>query len=113
MKFLLVLAALLGGAWAYYKPLPPGKGPNAAAGMRAGDVIVGTLETYRSARGVYPLSLEDLVPEYLGSMPRLSNGSSFDYERLGATFKLTFNYTTPLPVHCSYQPGTRWACEWF
>lgn len=113
MKVLLLLAALIAGAWMYYKPLPPGKGPNAAAGMRAGAAIVQTLESYRSARGVYPMNLEDLVPEYLGSLPRLSNGSSFEYQRLGGSFKLTFNYTTPLPVHCNYEPATRWACEWF
>ncbi|MBK7349462.1 MAG: hypothetical protein IPI92_06315 [Gemmatimonadetes bacterium] len=113
MKMLVVLAALLAGGYLFYKPLPPGKGPNAAAGMRAGGTIVQVLEGYRSSRGMYPQSLEDMVPEYLAGVPHLSNGSSFEYERLGANFKLTFNYTNPLPVHCSYQPATRWACEWF
>ena len=113
MKMLLVLALLLGGAWTYFKPLPPGKGPNAAAGMRAGTAILRTLESFRGSRGVYPLSLEDMVPEYLSGLPRLSNGSSWEYQRLGGSFKLTFNYANPLPVHCSYEPGTKWACEWF
>lgn len=114
MKLVLFLAALAAGAWFYFGPLPtPGQGPNAAAGMRAGNAIVQTMEGYRSARGVYPMSLEEMVPEYLAGLPRLSNGSSFEYQRLGATFKLTFNYTNPLPVHCNYEPATKWECSWF
>lgn len=113
MKMVVVIAALLAGAWLYFKPLPPGKGPNAAAGMRAGATIVQVLEGYKSSHGVYPMNLTDLMPDYLAGVPHLSNGSSFEYERLGANFKLTFNYTNPLPVHCSYEPATRWACEWF
>lgn len=113
MKFLLVLIALAAGAWIYLKPLPPGKGPNAQAGMRASGVIIQTVENYRGAHGMYPLTLSELVPEYLSGVPRLSNGSEIEYERLGGNFKLTFNYTNPLPVHCSYSPGVKWQCEWF
>ncbi len=114
MKLLLFIVGLGAGAWFYFGPLPaPGQGPNAAAGKRAGDALVRTMEGYRSARGVYPMSLEELVPEYLAGLPRLSNGSSLEYQRLGPSFKLTFNYTNPLPVHCSYEPATRWDCSWF
>jgi hypothetical protein len=113
VKFLLFFAALVGGGWYYFKPLPPGKGANADAGKRAATVILRTVETYRGATGVYPMHLEDLIPDYLSSIPRLSNGSQFEYERLGWNYKLTFNYTNPLPVHCNYMPATKWECEWF
>jgi hypothetical protein len=113
MKFLLVLAAIAVAAWVYLKPLPPGQGPNAQAGMRASAAIIQTVESYRSARGVYPLNLSDLVPEFLSGVPHLSNGSEIEYERLGANYKLSFNYTNPLPVHCNYSPGSKWQCEWF
>lgn len=113
MKFLLVLAALCGAGWYYLKPQPPGKGPNADAGKRAAVPILRTLENYRGEHGAYPMSLEDLIPSYLAGIPRLSNGSSWDYTRLGANYKLTFNYTNPLPVHCSYHSATKWECSWF
>jgi hypothetical protein len=113
MKFMLVLAAIVAGAWFYFKPLPPGQGPNAQAGMRASAAILQTLESYHTDKGVYPLTMPDLVPDYLSGIPHLPNGSEIEYERLGPTFKLTFNYTNPLPVHCSYSPGVKWQCEWF
>ncbi len=113
MKFLMVLAAIGIAAWIYLKPLPPGQGPNAQAGMRASAAIIQTLENYRSSRGVYPMNLSDLVPEFLSGVPHLSNGSEIEYERLGGNYKLSFNYTNPLPVHCNYQPDSKWHCEWF
>jgi hypothetical protein len=113
MKFLIVLAVIGAVGWYYLKPLPPGKGPDAAKGMRVSNAVVQAIESYHSARNTYPVTLEDMVPEFLGGAPHMSNGSSIEYQRLGQTYKLTFNYANPLPVHCSYQPGKKWACEWF
>lgn len=116
MKFLLVLAALIAGAWFYFKPLPPGQGPVAASAMRVGGSVVGAIEAYRSARGVYPFTMDDMVPEFMGAVPKLKHGATFEYQRLGSNYKLTFNYTNPLPVHCSHEssspPSKPWACEW-
>ncbi|HTS87670.1 MAG TPA: hypothetical protein VMG41_04195 [Gemmatimonadales bacterium] len=113
MKFLLFIAAVVGALWYFYKPLPPGKGPGADTGKRVAVVIQRTLENYRGDHGGYPQALEDLVPTYLSSVPLLSTGRTFDYQRLGLNYKLTFNYANPLPVHCSYEPATKWQCEWF
>jgi len=113
VKFLLIVGIIAGAAWYHFKPLPPGKGPAADGGKRAATVILRTIENYRGARGYYPGSLEDLVPEFLAGIPTLSNGSRFEYLRLGMNYKLTFNYESPLPVHCSYMPTTQWSCEWF
>jgi hypothetical protein len=46
-------------------------------------------------------------------VPHLSNGSTLDYQRVNQSFKLSFNYANPLPVHCTIYPGKQWACEWF
>jgi len=113
MKFMLVLVVLGAVGWYYLKPLPPGKGPDAAKGMRVSNAVIQSIESYHSDGRGYPASLEDMVPQYLAGVPHLSNGSSLEYQRLGARFKLTFNYANPLPVHCSYEPGKKWACEWF
>jgi hypothetical protein len=113
MKFLLVVAVLAAVAWYYLKPLPPGQGPNAQIGMRASVPILQSIEAFRNARGVYPLTLDDVVPEFLNGVPHLPNGSTFEYQRLGVSYALTFNYSNPLPVHCSYDGTKKWKCEWF
>jgi hypothetical protein len=114
MKFMLVLGALIAAAWFYFKPLPPGEGPVAVSAMRASSGVLDAIESYRSARGMYPGTMEDMVPEYLGRVPRLKNGANLEYHRLGSNYQLTFNYTNPLPVHCTHDPKQtkRWACEW-
>jgi hypothetical protein len=113
MKFILVIAILGAVGWYYLKPLPPGKGPEAAKVMRVGNGVVGAIESYRQARSLYPATLEDMVPEFIGGVPHLSNGSSIDYVRNGSTFTLTVNYANPIPVHCSITPLKKWDCEWF
>lgn len=113
MKFLLVVAILVGGSWYYFKPEPPGQGPEAQAAMRAAQPVLQALEAYRTARGVYPHDLDDLSPEFLSGRLTFSNGSQPEYERLGPSYQLTLNYTNPLPVHCAYRPGAKWKCEWF
>lgn len=115
MKFMLVVALLAGGAWYAVKTQvpPPGHGPEAAAGKRASGTVLQALDNYKSQHQVYPQGLEDMIPENLSGLPHLPNGVSIEYQRLGPTFKLTFNYYNPLPVHCSFEPATQWVCEWF
>lgn len=113
MKFLLVLAVLAAVGWYYFKPLPPGQGPEAAKGMKVANMVAGAIESYRASRGMYPGMLEDMIPEFLGSVPTMQHGSSLEYQRLGPTYKLSFGYANPLPVHCWKEAGTKWSCEWF
>ena len=112
MKFLLVIAVVVGAAWYYLKPLPPGQGPEADHGKREASALISAIESYRSAHGLYPATLEDMIPDYLAGVPHLRNGSSYEYERISQRYQLTFNYTNPLPVHCTYGSG-KWACAWF
>lgn len=113
MKFLFVLAILAGAGWYFYRPLPPGEGPEAAEGKRAAGRVVAMLEAYREAKGVYPVDLDDLIPDYSAGVPTMTNGRPYDYERLGTRYQLTFNYTNPAPVHCTIEPERKWKCEWF
>jgi hypothetical protein len=113
MKFLLVLAILAGAAWYFYRPLPPGQGPKADEGKRAAGRVVAMLEAYHAAKGVYPVDLDDLIPDYSAGVPTMTNGRPYGYERIGDRFQLTFNYTNPVPVHCTFEPGSKWTCEWF
>lgn len=113
MKFVIVLVVIGAVGWFYLKPLPPGKGPDAAKGIRVSNVVVQAIESYHSAHNLYPVTLDDLTPDFLGGVPHLSNGSTLEYQRLNQRYKLTFNYANPLPVHCSYEPGKKWECEWF
>jgi hypothetical protein len=113
VKFLLVLAGIACATWYYLKPLPPGVGPNADAGKRAATAVLRSLENFRGDHGMYPETLEELTPQYLSKRPRLANGKPFSYQRVVSNYKLTFNYTNPVPIHCTYEPARKWACEWF
>ena len=113
MKFLLVLAILIGAGWYFFHPLPPGQGPKAEEGKRAAGRVVAMIEAYHEEKGVYPVALDDLIPDYSAGVPQMTNGRPYDYERLGSRFQLTFNYTNPAPVHCTIEPERKWQCEWF
>lgn len=86
----------------------PGEGPGARAGKLAARPVIDAVEAYRTAHNMYPADLDDLRMEN-SSVPRTINGHGIDYDRHGSTYDLTFSYTTPLPVHCTYTP-TRWKC---
>lgn len=113
MKFLFIMACLIGGAWYYFRPQPPGKGPEADAGKRAATPVLRTLENYRGDHGAYPAELDDLVPDYLSKLPHLNKGRALEYQRISQTYRLTFNYASPFPVHCTFRPESKWKCEYF
>ena len=111
MKKLFLLALLAGAVYLGYlvKKEKPGEGLKARTGKAAAQPVIDALETYRAAHNLYPPDLEDLSGEG-GGLPSRVLGHPLRYERFGATYELTFSYTTPLPVHCTYNPETRWKC---
>lgn len=114
MRVLLVLAALIAAGWYFLKPLPPGKGPKAQTAMRQMAPVIQAAEAYRSANGLYPADLDELVPQFLPGTPRLAQGGSVEYSRLMGRYKLTFSYSDPLPIHCDWRPERpKWECAWF
>jgi len=112
MKTLLVLALLIGGGWYEFKQQKPGTEPEAKSGMRQVAPLLGAIEQYHSIHNGYPADLLTLVPDYLPGMPPQVHGHPVQYERAGEFFNLTFSYTQPLPVHCTYNSGTHWKCGW-
>jgi hypothetical protein len=112
VKFLLVLALLIGAAWYYYRPPAPGKGPEAELAMKSMAPVIAALENFKAAHQMYPRDLDELVPEFLGRRT-MKGGQEPEYVRIAQNYKLSINYTNPLPVHCSYEPAKKWVCEWF
>lgn len=111
MKKLFLLVLLAGAVYLGYlvQKEKPGEGPKARAGKSAAQPVINALESYRTAHNVYPADLEVLSGEG-GGLPSQVLGQPLRYERFEATYDLTFSYTTPLPVHCTYNPETRWKC---
>jgi hypothetical protein len=90
----LLLAAVLVAC------MPPGVGPKAERGYRCAAPVIAALEEYRQAEGEYPVTLQELVPEYLPQnvleAPECEwDHYPLDYERTEAGYELTFRYVAP------------------
>ena len=111
MKKLFLLVLLAGGIYLGYlvKKEKPGEGPKARTGKTATQPVINALEAYHLVHNNYPADLEVLSGEG-GGLPSQVLGHPLRYDREGATYDLTFSYATPLPVHCTYNPETRWKC---
>ena len=114
MKKLIILLVLAGAGYVFYlsQKEKPGEGVKAVAGKAAAQQVIRGLESYKQAHSTYPADLEDLAGEG-GGLPDKILGNPIRYERYDATYDLTFSYATPLPVHCTYSPESRWRCAYF
>jgi hypothetical protein len=112
MKTFLLLVLIIAGAAYYATREKPGSGAKARTGMSRAAPLISAVEAYRTAHSVYPPSLEDLVPDFVGSIPHEINGHPILYERHGSTYDLTFSYLGPLPTHCTFTPAKNWGCGW-
>jgi hypothetical protein len=77
--------------------------------------VVDALARYRTANGVYPDHLSELVPSHLNSdelrAPELGPlGYPFVYVRDSLTYELTVPYLGPGINSCGYRPGSDWEC---
>lgn len=59
-------------------------------GIEKGNEIVRAIEIYNLDQGHYPLSLDDLVPNYISNSPVTSTGQPYFYRLFGSTDKLAF-----------------------
>jgi hypothetical protein len=93
-------------------------GSNAVAGLaqaRARDVtaptILQAIEAYHEARGQYPLRLDELVPEYLATVPQpriglwTDSSDVYQYASLGDSYALEF--ASVQFVECQYSSPVR------
>lgn len=70
---------------------------------RASDVLA-ALQTYKSATGKYPATLEDLVPQYLLQIPRPARHYEYKYLicRQGAGYLLYYRLQGTAGTYCGY-----------
>ncbi len=60
-------------------PTQSSLGVEIANGIDQGNQIVKAIEAYHNAQGIYPLTLDDLVPTYLDKLPKTLTGQDFYY----------------------------------
>jgi hypothetical protein len=94
---------------------PPGKGSKAERGYRKSAPLIAALDRYRVIHGGYPETLEELVPDFLDSLPRESNkdGVILAYTRSASAkdYLISFSYVGPGMNSCTYSPAVRWKCS--
>lgn len=81
--FSLVVAIVIWDRGRYPSP------PATAEVTKKGAMIILSLEDFKSDKGTYPLSLEDLIPKYFISVPRVNFGTrKWEYNSGKDTFSL-------------------------
>lgn len=76
-----------------------------AASQTRGTQIVEAIEAFHHAKGVYPIGLYELSPEYLDEIPLPITGERFwryETDRAGSAFSLSFAFNSHLYPVCMY-----------
>ena len=90
---------------------PPGVGEKAELGYAVCDPIITAVEQYKIDKGVYPETLEQLVPDYLSEVSTEVNGQPISYTKIESGFSLAFHYIGPGMNTCTYTPEDKWKCS--
>ncbi|MBV6394300.1 MAG: hypothetical protein KPEEDBHJ_03554 [Anaerolineales bacterium] len=91
---------------------PPGVGEKAEKGYAASAPVIAALEAYKADHGSYPEKLDQLVPDYLPSVPVKTDELDFSYSSDGATYSFSFHYIGPGMNTCAYSSeGKEWNCS--
>ena len=90
---------------------PPGVGEKADRGYAVSAPIINALEQYKYEKGAYPDSLDELVPDYLTSIPSEVNDNPLAYKKTDESFSLSFYYLGPGMNACTYTPENAWRCS--
>jgi len=111
-KFLLLCIAILAlTACKLFTVDPPGVGEKAEHGYATLEPLIKTLEQYQADTSAYPESLEELVPDYISSIPTEVNDQPIYYKKVDESFILSFHYIGPGMNTCSYTPEDQWQCS--
>lgn len=89
----------------------PGEGEGAIRGYEICVPIITALEEYRKANKEYPDSLDELVPDYLASVPASVHGEPIIYTKQDEAYTLSFSYSGPGNNVCIYTPEHGWQCS--
>jgi len=109
----ILLGVLILAACAGQTEEPPGVGEKAERGYAVCNSIIEALEQYKTSEGVYPASLDELVPDYASSVPTEVNDQPIVYSKGGDSFSLSFGYIGPGMNICTYstEEGGKWHCS--
>lgn len=111
-RILFILFALITlTACKLFAAEPPGVGEKAERGYATLDPVIKALEQYQADTGTYPDALDELVPDYLPSVPTEVNDESILYTKTSASYSLAFHYIGPGMNSCTYTPETKWQCS--
>lgn len=108
----LSLAACDTLAWRFseiFSP-PPGEGRKAERGYAAAAPVIDALAAYHAGRQDYPVSLDELVPDYLPAIPQPEEMPPLSYVRTEQSYELAFQYVGPGMNRCTYTPEAKWDC---
>ncbi len=109
--FLLFAALLIMSCNLITEAEPPGVGEKAERGYAALEPVIRALEQYQADAGAYPVSLDELAPDYLSSVPAQVNGESIQYTKTDKSYSLAFHYLGPGMNTCTYTPENKWKCS--
>lgn len=82
-----------------------------AASQERGNEVVAAIEAFHAANGVYPVGLEDLMPEFIDGLPVPVAGERcwrYVTDRAGSEYVLSFAFDSfqyPICTYSSERPG--------
>ncbi len=90
---------------------PPGVGQKAEKGYKLSEPIIAALERYKADHGIYPEKIDELVPDYLSTLPVSTDEVDFFYSKTGESYSFSFHYIGPGTNSCTYTPEAKdWRC---
>lgn len=113
LGMLLAFAFCVGTGYFFWTNVigpPPGEGPKAEAGYKAGAPIIDALERYKAEHNAYPETLNALVPDFLPDHLANPEDILFKYQIKDPSYELEFRYAVPGMNICTYTPEAGWDC---
>jgi len=109
----IVLAAVIFGCVFMYADVYAMDAADYQQGQTRASDLLAALQTYKSATGKYPATLDDLVPQYILQIPRPTWRYEYEYVtcRQGAGYLLYYRLQGTAGKYCGYGDKFRmWQC---
>ncbi len=90
----------------------PGEGEKAERGYSEAKPVIDALEKYFSDKKLYPNTLQDLIPNYIQTLPTKAPLEALGYTSTGESYVLSFTYTGPGVNNCEWTSESKeWKCS--